>query len=76
VVENAQEITADKGNMGSSNIDEIKHKNKRAKRSHQEKKTSKLERNDIPGGQKKSHVSAVAGGKAKNEPVLNSECGK
>jgi hypothetical protein len=65
VEENAQDIADDKNNVGSSNNDEIKHQNKRAKRIHQEKKTSKMEPNELPGEQKKSHVSAVSEGKAK-----------
>jgi hypothetical protein len=65
VEENAQDINDDKNSVASSNNDEVKHQNKRTRRSHQAKKTSKVEPNEIPGEQKKSHVSAVPEGKAK-----------
>ena len=56
--ENAEVIADDKNNMKFSNNDEIIYLDKRATRSHQEKKTSDVEHNELRGEQK-SHIIAV-----------------
>jgi len=58
VEERAPDIADDKNNVKSSNNNEIVHLNKSATMSHQEKKTSDVEHNDITGEQK-SHISAI-----------------
>lgn len=74
--ENVEDVTDNKKRIESSNIGEMTKKNKMAKKTWQEKKTSKLVPSVISSGQKKFHISAVPEQKTKRQSVSESEIGK